>query len=342
MKVLLPESIFDAPPRFWIEALVVLAQQRGHRLVAQFNTNASPTFLRWVSSLRPMDADAMQSALRAGLTASTRERLDAVVIAHPTTSNWNTNPPTVGGADLTALLTQPLTLVVENEMHDEHFVKAMPFGAERDAFLEAVATGLVKFDMGGGSSLRALVERRSLSPVWAHRAWVIFDSDALLPGEPGDEAAAKLQTCRAVGVRCHCLWRREAENYLPPEELEENVRVISAALDRRKAAGAFARLAPEQRAHFDLKAGFEGDASGIHVGLRERKRTDLLERIKRHFEGVPPDDRAALALGFGKDIADLFKVDPARNRPGISEARRRRDGQDAEMVPLFRDLVAWL
>jgi hypothetical protein len=342
MKVLLPESLFEAPPSFFVETLVTIAQQRGHRLVAEFDWETSSIFARWVAGLRPKDADALRSALRAGLTAAQRERIDAVVRAHASTSNWHDTPRTVGGKELLELLTHPLIIVVENETHDEHFIRAMPFGTERDTFFEAIKAGQIKFDMGGGSSLRALVESRSRSWIWSHRAWVIFDSDALLPGEPSEEAKAKERTCRDSGVHCYCLKRREAENYLPPSELEEHFRLHSAPLDRRKAAGAFARMTPDQRAHFDLKEGFNGDANGVHVALQQKKETAKLERISKHYDSVPPNDRAALGSGFSKEIADLFRVDIARNRAGISEARRRQDRQDAEMVPLFRNILAWL
>ena len=100
-------------------------------------------------------------------------------------------------------------------------------------------------------------------------------------------------------------------------------------------------MTPEQRAHFDLKKGFDGDVNGVHVALKKREPA-MLERISKHYASVPPNDRTALGDGFGKDIADLFKVDPARNPVGIPEVRRRQDGQDAEMVPLFRDILAWL
>lgn len=66
----MPESLFEAPPSFFVETLVTIAQQRGHRLVAEFDWETSPIFARWVAGLRPMDADALRSALRAGLTAS--------------------------------------------------------------------------------------------------------------------------------------------------------------------------------------------------------------------------------------------------------------------------------
>ncbi|HEX8706011.1 MAG TPA: hypothetical protein VF815_44660, partial [Myxococcaceae bacterium] len=101
-------------------------------------------------------------------------------------------------------------------------------------------------------------------------------------------------------------------------------------------------MTPDQRAHFDLKEGFNGDANGVHVALQQKKETAKLERISKHYDSVPPNDRAALGSGFSKEIADLFRVDIARNRAGISEARRRQDRQDAEMVPLFRNILAWL
>lgn len=184
--------------------------------------------------------------------------------------------------------------------------------------------------------MQALIEQRKHEPARAYRSWAIFDSDALVPYKPSSEARNKSEACQASRVRHHMLVRRAIENYLPHEELNSLIPQTPKTLPQRKAVGALGRLRPDQRAHFNMKSGFQGDQKRLGPGGSDVHQKPTVDA---HFDDVRANDRHALATGFGSDIARLFAPAPEAGRPSISEAARRRDGQADEMVPLFRRIV---
>ena len=184
--------------------------------------------------------------------------------------------------------------------------------------------------------MKTLIEQRKHEPARAYRSWAIFDSDALVPKKPTAEALDKIDACKRSIVRHHMLVRRAIENYLPYEELNSLIPHHPNNLSDRKTVGAFGRLRPDQRAHFNMKSGFQGDEARLSQGGKDAQHKPAVDA---HFGDVVTNDRQALAAGFGRDIARLFVPAPELGRPAISEAARRRDGQADEMIPLFRGIV---
>lgn len=147
-------------------------------------------------------------------------------------------------------------------------------------------------------------------PPRALRTSVLFDSDALRPGVPSGESEAKSRACE--GLHHHQLEARSIENYLPLDALS---RWAAGRSSREALLSAFLLLSPDQRYHYNMKAGFAGD----------RPRAAEAGRL---YDNVPARVRDALAEGFGKDIATLFArtqlVSPSDFDPSIPALQRVR------------------
>lgn len=339
MKVVLPELLFApqviASSPFLLPTLFHLCLGR-HKLTPDFDTGKSSTFQSWRGSRSPNERDAVDAVLRESLQAEAREIIDSVIVADAVASDWAVSPPLVGPNEIGQMLQAPLTILVENEINDGNFLRAVGFGFDRDAFLTGLQRGHIRFEHAGGSTMKALIEQRARDRARAHRTWVIFDGDALVPNEPSSEATDKIDLCKTAAVRHHMLSRRAIENYLPHEEIDAFVPLDHSNTLDRKAVGAFRRLRSLQRAHYNLKKGFDGDKARLAAGGADVRYAPAVET---HYADVSVPDRSALATGFGSKIAQLFVAEPDKGRPGISELVRRRDGQDVEMIPLFRDIV---
>lgn len=340
MKVILPENLFSTAAielyPFLLQTLFHACMGDRHELAPDFEVAGSSLFRSWREHLRPNERDAVDSVLRSSAQAEARETIDCVIVADPVATDWSMSPPRVGPDDLFRVLLSPLTILVEHEINDGAFLRAVGLGFDRDGFLAALERGHIRFEHAGGSSMQTLIEQRKHEPARAYRSWAIFDSDALVPKEPSSEARNKIEACQASRVRHHMLVRRASENYLPHKELNSLIPHTHNNLPGRKAVGALGRLRAEQRAHFNMKSGFKGDEARLGPGGSDAHQKPAVDT---HFDDVRANDRHALATGFGQDIAQRFVPAPEAGRPPISEPARRRDGQADEMVPLFRRIV---
>ncbi len=331
MKVHLPEHLFtpEAQRRhpFLLISLFDVCLRRTHQIVMR--GAPSEHFDSWKGRLPQEQSEQVENVLRISAQMEARDRLDCEIVVSSEPSNWEISPPHVGPEDLIPLLDEPMSILVEHEINDGAFLKAMGFGDDRKIFLELLEKTRIRFVHGGGSDMRALIVARGREPQRALRSWAIFDSDAMVPGPPSKEAQRKITACETAKIAHHPLHRRAIENYLPADELE---RAVGKNAEERQRAAAFHRLQPEQRAHFNMKTGFDGDIAQLEPSGTAAAFGTAVQAL---FATVPTPDRQALSRGFGKQISKLFEA-------GISEASRRQDGQEEEMVPLFRDILRWL
>jgi hypothetical protein len=342
MRVILREDLLSAAAirhsPFFLPSLFAACQRHGHALVPEFEPASSPAYIAWRASRSALERDEIDAALRQSLNFEARETTNCEVIADLGT-DWHATPPCVGPDDLVTLLEAPLTILVEHEINDGAFLQAVAIGLEGDDFRKCIQSRRIRFDHAGGSSMSSLIAERGHDRARAHRLWVVFDSDALTPNAPSAEALRKIAAARSASIGHHMLLRRAIENYLPPDVLDHATPLSPRHRPRRIAVGAFRRLKPDPRAHFGMKAGFDGDAARLASGGMDEARRPEVDQL---FSGVNEADRLALAAGFGNEISALFVPAPDLGRPSISEAARRKDGQEAEMVPLFRAILRWL
>lgn len=333
MKVQVEDSLFAEAfqrqsPNL-ISSLFHACVQRGH--VVALERDGEP-YRRWLQSQSRLQQEEAELLLDRSCELEARLAIDCVIIASVAASDWSCTPPRVGPEDLLEVVSRPLSVLVENSRNDGAFLRCMGFGIDRRNLKAAFEQGLLTFDLGGGSEAIKVLEARL--PRQLLRSWFVFDSDALVPEVPSCEAKRKRERCENLGLerRHHMLKRRAIENYLPAEALRHQW--PHAGNTKHEQAQAFGRMSPQQRAHFNLAKGFQGDRSRLGPGGSDAVQKSKVDTL---YAGVAPNDVASLEQGFGKQpLSELFE--PAR----LPDELRRKDGQEPEMGPLIRSILRWL
>jgi hypothetical protein len=228
--------------------------------------------------------------------------------------HWSARPPRLPLVSALPFLQGPLRLLVENRRNDGAFLRAMAPVSVRKKFLEALEEGWIDIVHGGGSDMKTYVENASEKE--AMRLWALSDSDAREPGSPSESQIALSQLCASQGIAHHLLQRRAIENYLPAKALDPWVYSgpRSTQSSRRDTLAAFARLRSEQRHHYNMKHGFNGDRPDI---------PSLFEDCAEH---------PRLQNGFGQNIA-------ARFHAPLQEEWLRKDGQQLETLAMVQSIL---
>ena len=189
--------------------------------------------------------------------------------------------------DAFRLADEPLVILVENRDSDGAFVKRVV--TELDKSIHGLwrrPGEPVRFDsVGGLGQMLAEVERRTQGKPYRPRLIVIADSDRKGPDDTVSPAVRELcRGCKALGVPCWILAKREAENYLPRVLLDERQ---GAGADHARLVEAWDRLDDDQKNFFDMKSGLPEALSAIEQAL---------------FDGLSPDDHTTLSRGFGSNV----------------------------------------
>lgn len=97
------------------------------------------------------------------------------------------------------------------------------------------------------------------------RTWLMFDSDALVEGDPSQKSKQLQTDCEEQSLPHHQLQRRSIENYLPPEALWWwTSRYRSHETTRRqRLVQEFEALSVTQRRHLDMKERFGSDIAEL-------------------------------------------------------------------------------
>jgi hypothetical protein len=211
---------------------------------------------------------------------------------------WDSTDAAVGRVTVTketldddlADLQRPAYLVVENEISDGAFLRAVCHVFEGDDIIEALDQGRAELtNGGGGGQVPAYAAQRAGRFRRTVRVALVLDSDRFYADEEtkSHELAAK---AAEYGVRAHVLSLREIENYVPDRVLEslEPRHKYSAQLDALK------QLSSEQRGCLDMKKGF-----GFGVGKTAKAPHT---KHKGLYDDLPSQVRDALRAGFGPDL----------------------------------------
>jgi hypothetical protein len=246
-----------------------------------------------------------------------------ISISNVVPTNLEAYPPTATLADGVDVLSRPQKVLLENNVRDRSFLLALANEAQRNFLRQKEKFRHLEFEHGGGlSSMQEHVEN-SKHPSTPLLLSTIFDSDSLRPNEPSDQSQSLAAICRRRRVEHHLLQRRAIENYLPLEALRSWA-YGSRDRKRRETFQAFLRLTDDQQYHYNMKAGFHGDAA------REGKSAGDL------YVNLPDKDRAMLQHGFGRRIGESFEGAEA------FEEHFRRSGASAEIAPVIARLIARL
>ena len=197
--------------------------------------------------------------------------------------------------DAFRLADEPLVILVENRVSDGAFVKRVV--TELDKSLHGLwrrPGEAVQFDSPGGvGQMLAEVERRTQGRRFRPRLIVIADSDRKGPDDTASPAVRALcRRCKALGVPCWVLAKREAENYLPRVLLDERP---GTGADDARLVEAWDRLNDDQKNFFDVKNGLPEALSAIEQVL---------------FEELSSDDQMILSHGFGPNVHTCWTLWP--------------------------------
>lgn len=193
-------------------------------------------------------------------------------------------------------LQRPAYVVVENEISDGAFLRAVCHVFEGADIIEAFEQGRVELtNGGGGGQVPAYAGQRAERFRRTVRVALVLDSDRYYADEQtkSHELAANVAE---HGVRAHVLSLREIENYVPDRVLEslEPRHKYSAQLEALK------QLNPEQRGCLDMKKGFLPGAGG--------KARSPHSKHKGLYDDLPVGVRDALRTGFGQDLVHKLEA----------------------------------
>jgi hypothetical protein len=324
VRVQLDASLFEPPVR---DASLVsffnYALNERHRVEADLD---HPAASAWLAEQSRGLQEEVRLAIDASVEAETREPAHThVIVGRFAATDFTSRPLRVRLEDTAGFLEAPVSLLLEDQSTDRAFLLTMLTLEERRSFEKQAGRGYVRVDHGGGlGSMRTQVIERRQDPMTPHRLWVFFDSDALRPNTPSSQSEALRTACGDVPH--YQLSRRQIESYIPQSALSTWASDVKRAAQRRRRAvlNAFLRMRPEQRHHFNLKAGFARDA----------QRTDATAGDL--YNDVPDVDKARLANGFGAQIGTLFQTGY------VTEADLRRDSGWKELRPVVQTLFAFL
>jgi hypothetical protein len=320
--VLLEDDVF-ASPHTRLDLLAVL--QLGfdwHRVQTDppYEPAANRGINRWLQRLDERTREEAELALEIGMEQAVFGLPSdlSIRIGDVQTAEWTANPPRLPLTEALRLLRKPLRLLVENRHNDGAFLRAVAPSPWRSHLRDALDRGQIEIEHGGGSDMKTQLERASLEE--GLRLWALFDSDAREPGRPSAASEALRQACLRKGVPHHRLSRRAIENYLPAKALQGWAHNSSGNLrtSRRRKADAFASMRPDQRHHYNMKHGFQGD------------RKDGIPSFYEDFAG-----HSDLQEGFGRDIASLYHQEPLI----IREEWLDKDGQLQEMLSMVQSIL---
>ena len=210
--------------------------------------------------------------------------------------------------DALAVLDEPLGVLVEDEGNDWSFLLGVMRPSERQRMLDAVRKRWATPIHGGGANLTYALEGRLQSPAKKLRTFVVFDSDRRHPRELAPEWVPKPnEACQGYQVEKltrgnlpHQHWRlarRFIESYMPRSELAKGCSPATPP----DAVDAFFRLSQPGRWYFNMKAGFNADASAENI-----------HRCLDIFHSTSTSDAIALTSGFGRKLADHYSFAVSR------------------------------
>lgn len=320
MRVQVDAALFrSAAARLELIALVHLVQ-RGHTV--EISPLDAPELADWLSQLGSLAAE-YKALIELSLEESARfPAARRLRVVNQPLSRWSNDPLELTLPDALAFLQRPLRVLVENLRRDGAFLRAVGWRF-REAFDRLLREFRLELSHGGGlEEMLKLVETHQ-DELWKQRTFVVFDSDALAPDHPSKPSEDLRRSCTAARIPHHRLFRRNAESYLPAPALEAWAKKRPAAQrDKQlRKVRVFDKLRADQRHHFNLKAGFDGD--------RERSDREIGFLL---FADLQQPVYEILKTGFGREIANIFNET-------IPYFWLSNDDQDTEMAVLFKSLL---
>lgn len=321
MKILIDDAVFaNAELATSLLRLFHLSLAQRHRIIIDESGSA---FKRWLSARGRDDQEECKFAIEESVEAESREPARRALRVVQRETDWDTSPPQTTVPEALRLLHRPFRILVENRTNDYRFLLAMANDAQRDEIEKREQESWLIVEHGGGiSEMENFVRECKKDPIKILTLWVLFDSDAKLPGKPSSQARGLRGAC-GRRVPHHMLARRTIENYVTQSALEawgeeKNIQ------ERVKAF--YAMPTQDHRSFFNMKHGLKRDAESAE-GIAQ----DLYGP-----QALDPSLQEQLEMGFGPRLRDVFGSGVVRTADLIAE------GTFAEMNGAVTDLLAWM
>lgn len=294
MRVILEADLFEQTTPGVTRDLVQLLTMAYHdRHFLELDPLDDPRFERWLSRHDEELQHDIRERIGLDLALSANRAATRVVrIASQGPSRWASPESRLTLADALKFIRRPLKVYLENGRNDRRFLFAIA-GRSMAAELQRLEEdGAFEVVNGGGlpelhQILATLPQKDQVG------SFAIFDSDALLPGRPSQDAKKLQKHCKRWQMTYHCLSRRTAENYLPVAAIE----FWAKNEEQKKKARALRRLKPDElRYHFNLRKGFNGD----------RRNAERPPGLDVFYAEVNEDDLRTLESGFGPNVGEAF------------------------------------
>ncbi|MCW5691142.1 MAG: hypothetical protein KIT48_02135 [Pseudolabrys sp.] len=301
-----------------LDALLHAAISRRHHLLIEDDRNEK--FLGWLEGLQPRHRQKWKETIESGYRREALEPAERAIHVSAYEENWNAPIPIVSVNEAIDCLQKPFRILLEDQVSDRDFLFCMATRNQREFLSARIREGSIVVDNGGGitSMPRRVSEIANEGRRGVLHNWIMFDSDALQPGNPSAQSALLEEKCKNASVPYYRLQRRNIENYLTKNALR-----IWAYEDRRareKGYLALLSLSDVQRSHYNFKEGFKGDEKRPPPGAGAL------------FNGLPQGVVQLLHVGFGKKIGALFATE------AVTEADLKRDGGWQEVNPVVTGL----
>lgn len=221
-----------------------------------------------------------------------------------------------------ALVSEPLSVLVENESNDGAFyLRLVEIVDDELVGMFHETRPRIRFENGGGKTVVAALvrERARLAlrrgvPV---RVLVVADSDSRFPGHDERDTLALQQICEEVGAPLFVLQKRAIENYVTDRVLAE---YASENVDLQPAIAFILALPPKARDHYPMKKGIP--ASGGRPSLPDGPERALYDGVEFPDDTRPRVPRLAERFASTRivhteqDLIDRCCLDEVRSLAG--------------------------
>lgn len=244
----------------------------------------------WIKNARPKNGELLMEAFERTIQNSLSYDI--------TISNQNTVENSIYTIDEALfILNNPVCIFLENAVNDGNFVLGLvnKFKSRGRRCLKFINAGWLELKNGGGKNdiinqiknILKLYQNRDLDNKVYLRAIVIVDSDKKNPSDIVEANNTLQEFCNLNNITLHVLEKREMENYIPIEMLNDIDNINSEKVE------ALASLNEIQQDYYDLDGGFNGKSKN---------------EIDRIYANLTNEEYNILKNGFSQEIKTKTEI----------------------------------
>lgn len=235
---------------------------------------------------------------------------------------------------------QPLLIILENSLNDSYFLNALIDNLDNDEskkIFKHIDHRWILFDNAGGAtniqnnikgiknSFRSLAQKTGRDATFYLRVFVLLDSD-----KKYSTAALSPEKIKLTDFLCdykisfHILEKREMENYIPDEVLEEFE-------SQDKFIELYLKLTDEQKDYFDLNEGFSKSRSDRNYDLNVLNLfatvTDQDWRILKNGINLEPYKK-----NFKSEFPKLFEHEKVTKETLLNRTKHQKNPNELQEI----------